>query len=248
MKVIKKSTFFCLLTIILVTASGCYKDYVQAELPPKQTCPGIPEVEYGGEVYPTVLIGDRCWLAKNLNVGKRIDHDIESSDNDTIQKYCMYNLEAYCDYYGGLYQWDELMQYDATGNGQGICPDGWRIPTVEDYALLFNYTQGAVKPLEKQYVCWYGNKFENPQDTCNRNGGQTGFDLLPAGYIDLDFSERFFGVDYSTNLWIAGQKYLSIHGSSWGTYEDPTNNLKTDFKSVRCVKTLNGSSDHESLK
>jgi uncharacterized protein (TIGR02145 family) len=40
----------------------------------------------------------------------------------------MFNSESYCDIYGGLYQWDEMMQYVTAEKTKGICPTGWHLP------------------------------------------------------------------------------------------------------------------------
>jgi hypothetical protein len=66
---------------------------------------------YGGETYPTVLIGSQCWFQKNLNIGTRINGSTDQTDNSTIEKYCYSDLESNCTTYGGLYQWAETVQY-----------------------------------------------------------------------------------------------------------------------------------------
>jgi len=82
-----------------------------------------------GKTYNTVLIGTQCWMRENLNIGTRIDGSQNQTDNGTIEKYCYDDLESNCDIYGGLYQWDEAMQYVTTQGVQGICPAGWHLPT-----------------------------------------------------------------------------------------------------------------------
>ena len=84
---------------------------------------------YAGDEYPVVAIGNQIWLAKNLNIGTIIDSSVNMSDNNVIEKYCYDNLAVNCDTYGGLYQWNEVMQYSTSSGAQGICPDGWHIPT-----------------------------------------------------------------------------------------------------------------------
>ena len=79
------------------------------------------------QTYPTVLIGTQCWMAKNINIGTRIDGTSNMSNTGTIEKYCSGNLESTCDVYGGLYQWAEMMQYSTTQGVQGICTPGWHI-------------------------------------------------------------------------------------------------------------------------
>jgi uncharacterized protein (TIGR02145 family) len=98
------------------------------------TC-GSP-LEYSGKEYNTILIGSQCWLKGNLDVGTRINGNQSASDNGTIEKYCYLNDPVNCDVYGGLYQWNEAMQYTTTPGTRGICPSGWHIPTRGEYETL----------------------------------------------------------------------------------------------------------------
>jgi len=96
-----------------------------------------------GKVYGTLLIGSQCWMLENLNVGTFIEDSKNQTDNDTIEKYCFNNNTAKCDNYGGMYKWNEMMQFVTTEGGQGICPDGWHIPTSTEWTTLTN-TQGGL--------------------------------------------------------------------------------------------------------
>ncbi len=91
---------------------------------------------YEGETYKIVHVGTQCWMAENLNVGQRIDGDCEMEDNAVTEKYCYNDDENNCEEYGGLYSWDELMQYTSLENAQGICPEGWHIPDDEVWKIL----------------------------------------------------------------------------------------------------------------
>ncbi len=91
-------------------------------------CPGNPTVtDIDGNTYNTVQIGSQCWLKENLNVGEMINGNENMNNNGTIEKYCYGNDLANCHTYGGLYQWDEMMQYSTTQAVQGICPLDWHI-------------------------------------------------------------------------------------------------------------------------
>lgn len=109
----------------------------------RNACPNAPTVtDADGNIYPTVQIGDRCWMAKNLNVGRYVTSTVRNSehsnlaDNSIIEKYCFENNIENCRLYGGLYDWDEAMGYSTVENTQGICPEGWHIPGNSDWANL----------------------------------------------------------------------------------------------------------------
>jgi uncharacterized protein (TIGR02145 family) len=95
-----------------------------------------------GQVYDTVLIGDQCWMKRNMNVGTRIDSPTPPSNNPTIEKYCFDDLDANCTTPhpnqpdGGMYSWNEAMQYSTTEGVQGVCPAGWHIPTDTEWHTL----------------------------------------------------------------------------------------------------------------
>ncbi|MCK5839882.1 MAG: hypothetical protein KAG99_08535, partial [Bacteroidales bacterium] len=99
-------------------------------------CEGQSSFEDEGQSYSIVEIGYQCWMAENLNVGTMIDSYEEMTNNGIIEKYCYDNNPSNCDEYGGLYQWDEMMQYAVTPGAKGICPDGWHIPTDDEWKIL----------------------------------------------------------------------------------------------------------------
>jgi uncharacterized protein (TIGR02145 family) len=110
---------------------------------------GIKRVEYGGFSYGTVQIGSQCWLNENLNVGMMIIGVPNQTNNGTLEKYCYDDDLASCGMYGGLYQWDEAMQYVSTEGAQGICPAGWHIPTYAEFQTLSNSVSGDGNELKK---------------------------------------------------------------------------------------------------
>ena len=92
-----------------------------------------------GQVYKTVKLGSRVWMAENLKY----------AFNDGVQSFCYLDKEEYCDYLGRLYTWSGAMamepKYDSTYNvkltlpHQGICPEGWHVSTMEDWEDLVDY-------------------------------------------------------------------------------------------------------------
>jgi uncharacterized protein (TIGR02145 family) len=94
------------------------------------------EIRYEGKTYLTVLIGTQCWMKENLNVGTMILGANDQTNNSIIEKYCYNNDTANCTMHGGLYQWNEAMQYVTTPGARGLCPEGWRIPTENELQTL----------------------------------------------------------------------------------------------------------------
>lgn len=150
-----------------------------------------------GHQYSTLLLGEQCWMAENLNIGTRIEGTTEQTNNATIEKYCYDNSEANCDVFGGLYQWDEIMDYTTTEGVQGICPTGWSLPTDAEWSTLANYvgTQPAYLCNSNEYqiakalaattlwnastgTCHVGNNLAA--------NNATGFTGLPGGYRETD--------------------------------------------------------------
>lgn len=90
---------------------------------------------YGTQNYGTVLVGNRCWMSENLNIGTKIV-GMASSNNAILEKYCYDDLTSNCTIYGALYRWDEMMQYTTDEGAQGICPTGWHIPTDDEFKAM----------------------------------------------------------------------------------------------------------------
>jgi len=44
----------------------------------------------------------------------------------------------------GLYDWNEAMQYSTTEGAQGVCPQGWHIPSDGEWCALFTYLDPTV--------------------------------------------------------------------------------------------------------
>ncbi len=190
------------------------------------TCP--PTVTYSGKTYNTVQIEDQCWLRENLNVGTRIDVSQNQMNNSAIEKYCYNNLESNCDTYGGLYQWNEAMQYSTAPGTRGICPPGWHIPTLAEFQTLsafVNNNGNALKAIG--------------QGTGSGAGTNTsGFSALLAGY--RNGSGTFYSLGNSAYFWSsteysatgAGNRHLNDNDSDIHLY----NYNKNNGFSVRCLQ------------
>jgi len=210
-------------------------------------CPGTPTVEYEGQVYNTIQIFSQCWLKENLNVGVMINGTIEQLNNGTIEKYCQLNDTSYCNTYGGLYQWDEMMQYTALQGTQGICPPGWHLPADEEWKIL----EGAADSLYRigdpewdirGYRGWdTGNNLKTTYGWPGNGGGTdlSGFSILPGGYRKYDGT--FHGGDYNAEFWTSTEDLTNTAWRRRIDFDNPKisrnyNSFKQYGFSVRCIR------------
>jgi uncharacterized protein (TIGR02145 family) len=185
--------------------------------------------ERDGQSYTTVQIGDQCWMAENINIGSMISVDQSMTNNGIIEKYCYNNSYGNCMNYGGLYDWNEMMQYTTQEGIQGICPAGWHIPSDSEYTILIDYLGGESiaggKMKESGTTHW------NTPNTGATN--ESGFSAFGGGIsvstIFLDLKQR--GYFYSSTL--NGLRPMLGYNNASVTF----NGYPFDFrKSVRCIK------------
>ena len=96
--------------------------------------------------YRGASMGARCWMLDNLTYGNILTPSTQvQRDNCTPEKYSLASDPA-CSTYGGLYQWDELMQYQIPATGtylQGLCPPEWHVPTQNEWQMLIDAQTNA---------------------------------------------------------------------------------------------------------
>ncbi len=194
-----------------------------------------------GQSYNTVLIGDQCWMAENMNIGIRIDGTIGQSDNATIEKYCYNDEEDSCVVYSGLYQWNEMMQYTITQGAKGICTIGWHLPTDAEWCTLENEVDaGTVSCTATGYRGIDAGLNLKSTSGWNEEGNGTdlyGFTALPGGYRNTD--GNFYDIINRASFW-SSSEYLS---NAWIRHMYYNNNgvwrnnyPKGVGRSVRCLK------------
>lgn len=109
--------------------------------------------DYDENVYNTVLIGDQCWMQSNLQTTHYDNGDpiITRLSNDywmntTSGAYAIYphsqvegiNSDAeMVAAYGNLYNWY------AVNDERRLCPEGWRVPSFDDWNQLRNFISGG---------------------------------------------------------------------------------------------------------
>jgi uncharacterized protein (TIGR02145 family) len=209
-------------------------------------CLGTPIVAYGGQVYSTIQICSQCWLKENLNVGTMIPGTQEMINNTVIEKYCYNNKVDSCTKYGGLYQWDEMMQYANQQVTQGICPPNWHIPSDEEWKVLEGVVDSQLGVGDTNWDNYDLRGFDaglNLKSSSRWYYGGNGTDLFdfscfPGGLRAFDdgyfYQVGMWGLYWSsTETYTTGAWYRWFsYGTSGVTRRDYS---KLQGQSVRCI-------------
>ena len=100
-----------------------------------------------GQIYQAVSIDGKLWMTRNLN------YEMSGS-------WIYNNIPTNAKTFGRLYTWEAAQQ---------ACPDGWRMPTMEDWEELIAYLGG------------YGYAYSKLID-----GGSTGFEAQLGGWYNQE--------------------------------------------------------------
>jgi len=188
-----------------------------------------------GKSYRAVLIGNQCWMAENLNVGIRIDGGDGQlqTDNGIIEKYCYNDNDSNCIVYGGLYEWNEIMDYYPSDNGnpgttKGICPVDWHLPSDIEWKVLADSLGGV--GLAGGKMKENGTSYWKPPNSGATNS--SGFTALPGGRGNY-FSGVYGTQGFRCNFWSSTQ-----YSNSWAW----SRNLFHDTQSIVRIKYIKGES------
>ena len=181
------------------------------------------------QLYRVVTIGSQTWMAENLN------YKVENS-------WCgggSGGTEGDCAMYGRLYTWAAAVDKSEdecgyghechldTGRVQGICPDGWHVPSYSEWDILYTELGGIS-------TCGRVLRSKTGWEYVEAGTDSVGFSVLPAGirapngYFD-DKGE--YAYMWSATEYDDLQAYIALPGSGARGYSNKNNAL-----SVRCLK------------
>ncbi len=175
-----------------------------------------------GNMYQTVKIGDQWWMAENLKVthyrnGDAIPKVTSNSEWTDLSSgaYCAYdNDESHAETYGYLYNWY------AVDDSRNIAPEGWRVPTDEDWkelemALGMSQAEadgtGYRGSNEGSKLAGNAALWDDGDLTNNSAFGASGFSALPGGYR-IYFSGIYTSIGVSARFWSSLENYS---GGAW---------------------------------
>jgi uncharacterized protein (TIGR02145 family) len=178
-------------------------------------------------------------MAENLNVGIDVSGAEDQSDDSKIERYCYNDDTTNCDKFGGLYQWAEAMQLpsecntkscEIQENHQGICPDGWRLLTYDDFYIVVHADGNKNGVADVRAMSFGGHNY-------------SGYGLIGSGYRT---NEGQFEELNETAYWFYPSEHTTRFtrgGSGCNSKSDTGFYLgygdKVTGSSVRCVKKTN---------
>lgn len=211
-------------------------------------CGGASTVTFDGYTYDLVAIGDQCWFAENLRTehytnGDSIPGNLTNAQwkttNEGAQAYYDNDLEL-LDLYGRLYNWYSVE------DGRGLCPNGWHVPSDEDWMILeieLGMSESEANSMGQrgtdEGVETKASSVGNPPwDGSNISG----FTMLPGGY-----RQGAYGIGATAYLGWYGYCWSSTPGGTNGyirTWISNVNTISRDLYpdgprvgvSIRCLK------------
>lgn len=129
------------------------------------------------QVYPTTIIGNQCWMGKNLNwSGAGV---------------CYASSSLYCERFGRMYTWQEANnRRPSDPKIKDRCPAGWHLPNNSEWISLINVLTDSGKKLKgSMYWTFYD---------LNRIGADGyHFRALPGGY----YMDGWAGMNDKARWW-----------------------------------------------
>jgi uncharacterized protein (TIGR02145 family) len=172
---------------------------------------------------------------------------------------CYNNDTANCDTYGRLYTWTMAMDLPAgynnelidVENSQGICPDGWHVPSNDDWNALMVFIHSDKGPSgstsQSSVISTHAGKhlkamngWNDYSSTISGNGLDTyGFSALPGGYRLSSNSLNGIGNEsywWSSSLNSRKDYAYFVYATRNSDYFNLNEYYKIQCRSIRCVK------------
>ena len=189
--------------------------------------------------FNSVIIGNQDWQAKNLDVDRfrngdeipqvRSAAEWEQAGKEGLPAWCYFeNDDENGKIYGKLYNWY------AVNDSRGLAPEGWHIPTDEEWTILTDYLGGEEVAGGKMKIT--GTTYwESPNEEATN---ESGFSALPGGYRYSDGS--FYNIRNFAFFWSATEYDYNY---AWFRYLNNFNgivnrsfNIESVGASVRCLR------------
>jgi len=218
--------------------------------------------DFDGNSYPVVAIGSQIWMAQNLRTTHYADGTplVDgvvagniSGDYDTKFYFWYQNEEIlYGETYGALYTWAAAMNGsqssdDIPSGVQGVCPDGWHLPSDNEWKDLEIFL--GMNPLEAENTGYRGvnegSKLAGNSEIWTDGSLDSDAEFGASGFMSVPSGRRlpagtFSELSYESFHWSATEgdtDYSWRRNLTYGSATVLRNFDRNDYAySVRCVK------------
>ena len=188
--------------------------------------------------YEWIKIGGQKWMAENLDVStfRNGDPIPEIKDRDEWEQagenrepaWCYYDLDPKN---GG--KWGMLYNWHAINDPRGLAPDGWHIPSDEEWNQLTDELGGAEAAGAKM-------KSKEGWNEDGNGSNESGFTALPSGFR---FNEGYFVRHGMGSYWWSSTAVEDSNSVAWfRSLSNKTDKITRLFTagrfgfSVRCIQ------------
>ncbi len=209
--------------------------------------------------YKKVKVGDQIWMAEDLKAGIYTDGESLTLLPDETWLYegnlydkSYFMRSDYVDFIGQHYPIDEVGYYytwaavmneavssnDIPSGVQGICPDGWHVPSSEEFNQLLNFLAGDYILGKEGLALRTDYAWKNEMD---KGTNYYGFSALAKGYHYADFygetgTSSAFWTTFETDYEEFGQRYYAYFFNISWNYANITSSKKIEGRNVRCLQ------------
>ncbi len=200
-------------------------------------CQGVTYQDY---YYPAVQIGTQCWLAENLR------NTVYGPEETTaIENYAAFNNDpANMEKFGYLYTWYSAVGVEENNDAevpetlegtslvQGICPEGWVVPSQTDFDILYIFTANEARRLrDKNTMYWIpGEQGVEPNYHFNSRAG--GFYNSTSGQFERMLLEDYYWTSTSDPNSTEVTSPMNAYYCNSINFQT---SKKSDMRSVRCI-------------
>lgn len=202
-----------------------------------KNCDALTLTDNESNIYKLIGIGTQCFMAENLRIGTMISGDKTPQNSKLIEKWCYDNNLDLCENEGAFYNWDEAMNASKEKGAKGICPDGWHIPTDEEFIELeinLGMTQETAENL--------GSRELDDAGIITLNG-TSGFDMKWPGLRDNTRGSNLKWRNSFSALWSSTEEtYKAYRRNFFMGFNDKPDQIGRDSYDkqmgfgVRCLK------------
>ena len=194
-----------------------------------------------GNIYATIKIGGQFWMAENLKTtkykdGSEIPTGYSGTDwsNLSTGAYAVYDNPINAEIYGNLYNWYTV------DDSRGICPEGFHVPSDEEWTMLTDYLGGIYVAGGKMKTTGTIEGVDGLWDSPNEGAtNESSFNGLPTG-IRLAYNGAYMHKGKYGYFWTSSENN-SPESWHWilSSFNDHAIQYYFDKKggfSIRCLK------------